>query len=237
MRTRFAALLLATALVLPSAAMAQDARQPAPRLVVTGEGEVSVAPDMAIVSLAVMRDAETAREALDANNQAMAAVIAAMKEAGIAPRDLQTAGLQINPRYVYPQDGHGQPRITGYEVTNSLTVRVRDIAQVGQVIDRSVTLGVNQGGSITFTNDDPGQARTEARKLAVHDAIERARTLADAAGAEVGTIMEIVEQAPDQPVAIAARAMRMEAAPDAVPIEAGENSYRIRVSVTFELKQ
>src|SRR5690606_5930112 len=119
------------------------------------EGEVAIAPDLAIVSLSVMREAETARAALDDANGAVAAVIAALKEAGIESRDLQTSGLQINPRYVYPQDNGGEARITGYQVTNTLTVRVRDIASVGQIIGRSATLGVNQGGSITFSNDDP----------------------------------------------------------------------------------
>ena len=238
MHTRFATLFVAVALVLPTVSFAQDMRPTSPRVVVSGEGEVAVAPDMAIVSLSVMREAETARAALDDANGAMSAVIAALKEAGIEPRDLQTSGLQINPRYVYPQDGTGEPRLTGYQVSNTLTIRVRDIATVGQVIDRSVTLGVNQGGSITFANDDPSTARTEARKRAVRDAADKARTLAEAAGVELGAIIEMTEHASaEPPVTLGAKAMRMEAAPDAVPVEAGENTYRIQVNVTFELKQ
>lgn len=237
--------LLAAALVLPHAANAQDARQPVPRIVVVGEGEAAIAPDLAIVTLSVLRESETARAALDQANAAAAEVIAAMKEAGIAPRDLQTGGLQINPRYVYPQngdpqnDGEAQPRIVAYQVTNTLTVRVRDIARVGEVVDRAVTLGVNQGGGIVFTNDDPSAARTEARRLAVSDAIARARTLAEAAGVGLGPIIEMSEQSytqPPMPIA-AGRAFRMEAQSDAVPVEAGENVYRIQVNATFELKQ
>ena len=239
MNRRYMPLLLAAAIALPSAALAQET-PPTPRVIVTGQGEMAVAPDMAIVSLAVMREAETAREALDQNNAAMAAVIAAMKEAGIEPRDLQTSGLQINPRYVYPQNGNEeQPRIVAYQATNTLTARVRDIAKVGEVIDRAVTLGVNQGGSITFTNDDPSAARTEARRRAVEDAVARAKTLAEAAGVSLGPIIEISEQSytqPPMPIA-AGRAYRMEASADAVPVEAGENVYRIQVNATFELKQ
>lgn len=243
MNRRYVPLLLAAALAIPHVAAAQDRSQaanPQPRIIVTGEGESAVAPDMAIVSLAVMREAATAREALDANNEAMAAVIAAMKEAGIEARDLQTAGLQINPRYVYPQNNNGeqQPRIVAYQVSNTLTVRVRDVAAVGEVIDRSVTLGVNQGGSISFTNDDPAAATTEARKRAVEDAVTRARTLAEAAGVSLGGIVEISEQAfTPPPMPMGQRAYRMEAAADAVPVEAGENTYRIQVNVTFELRQ
>ena len=224
MKPTYVPLLLAAALAIPSVALAQEQR-PAPRVVVTGEGEMAVVPDMAIVSLAVMREAETAREALDDNNEAMAAVITAMKEAGIEDRDLQTAGLQINPRYVYPQnngDSEQQPRIVAYQVSNTLTVRVRDIEKVGEVIDRSVTLGVNQGGNISFTNDDPAQATTEARKSAVEDAVARARTLAEAAGVELGSIIELSEQAfAAPPVPLAGRAYRMEAAADSVPSAAG----------------
>lgn len=233
--------LIAAAMVLPSAAQAQEPRNPAPRIVVVGEGEASVAPDLAVVTLSVLREAATAREALDQSNKAAAEIIAAMKEAGIAARDLQTSGLQINPRYVYPQGGSGeeQPRIVAYQATNTLTARVRDIARVGEVIDRAVTLGVNQGGSIAFTNDDPSAARTEARRLAVEDAVARARTLAQAAGVDLGPIIEMSEQSyaqPPMPIA-AGRAFRLEAQADAVPVEAGENVYRVQVNVTFELKQ
>jgi len=233
--------LIAAAMVLPGAANAQEPRNPAPRIAVVGEGEASVAPDLAVVTLSVLREAATAREALDQSNKAAADVIAAMKEAGIAARDLQTGGLQINPRYVYPQNGSGeeQPRIVAYQVTNTLTARVRDISKVGEVIDRAVTLGVNQGGSIAFTNDDPSAARTEARRRAVEDAVSRAKTLAEAAGVGLGPIIEITEQSytqPPMPIA-SGRAYRMEAAADAVPVEAGENVYRIQINATFELTQ
>lgn len=232
-------LLLAAALALPSLAQAQEPAAAPPRIHVTGEGEAAIAPDMAILNLAVLREAETARAALDANNEAMAAVIAAMEEAGIAERDLQTAGLSIQPRYVYPENGQGEPRITGYQVVNTLTVRVRDLTSLGAIIDRSVTLGVNQGGDIVFTNDDPAAATSEARRRAVEDALQRARTLAEAAGVELGNIVQIserIEQSP--PIPLARQAMRMEAAAaDAVPIATGENLYQVHVDVSFELIQ
>lgn len=223
------------AAAIPFSAASADVAKPFPRIVVTGQGEASTSPDMAIVSLSVMREAESAREALDENNAAMAAVIAAMKEAGIAPRDLQTAGLSIQPRYVYPSSGgEEQPRIAAYQVSNTLTVRVRDISAVGAIIDRSVTLGVNQGGSITFTNEDPSAVIDEARKRAVRDAVNRAGTLADAAGVPLGSIVEISETQPDMPQPVFIKA-RMKAADGSVPVEAGENTYRISVNVTFSI--
>ena len=237
MQRRLLPFALAAVLALPMAAgAAEPDRQP--HITVQGDGEAAVAPDMAILTLAVMREAETARAALDADNTAMAAVIAAMKEDGIAARDLQTSGLSIAPQYVYPTDDKGTQtqRLVGYQVTNTLTVRVRDLASMGKVIDRSVSLGVNQGGGISFTNDDPSAALTEARRKAVEDAMQRATTLADAAGVGLGDILEIAEQSsPGGPSPVPERMYRMAA--DAVPVEAGENTYRVQVNVTFGLER
>ncbi|MCT7374930.1 SIMPL domain-containing protein [Chelativorans salis] len=235
----FIPLAFAVAVLAVAPAAAQEA-DVGPKIMVTGEGEANVSPDMAVITFAVLREAETARAAMDENNAAMAAVIAALKEEGVEARDLQTGGLAINPQYVYPNERNEEerPRITGYQVTNTLTVRVRDIEKVGEVLDRSVSLGVNQGGDITFTNDDPAEALKEARTRAVEDAFAKARTLAEAASVSLGDVQEISEQMSAPPPQPMARAMRMEAAADSsVPIEAGENSYKVRVNVTFALEQ
>jgi uncharacterized protein YggE len=230
---------LAAALILPLPALAQQPPE-RPRIVVTGEGEATVKPDMAVVGLSVMREAQTARAALDQNNEAMNAVIAALKEAGIEDRDLQTSGLSIQPRWDYSQreDGSQSARLVAYQVTNSLTIRVRDLSQLGAVIDNSVSLGVNQGGSISFTNDDPDLVIDRARRAAVEDAMSRARSLADAADVELGDILEITEQADaPPPMPLDGRVMRMEAAEAAVPVESGENSYSVRVTMSFAIEQ
>ena len=228
------ALALAASLALPAA---RRRRRAGPRIIVTGEGEAAVAPDMALLSLSVMREAMTAREALDANNKAMAEVIAAMKAFGIADRDLQTAGIQINPRYNYTNkpDGTQEAVLAAYQVTNTLSVRIRDLAKTGEVLDKAVTLGVNQGGGVSFANDDPSATLTEARKNAVADAMAKAKTLAEAAGVGLGGVLEISDQSyAPQPMPIEAKAYDA-AAPAAVPVQAGENAYRVQVSVTFEL--
>jgi len=222
---------------LPAGAQEPD-RQP--KISVTGEGEANITPDMAVINLAVVREAATAREAMDANSQAMVAVVAALKEAGIEERDLQTSGLSIEPRYVYPNEQNGEkaPRITGYQVTNGLTVRIRDLKKVGEILDRSVTLGVNQGGYISFTNDDPSSALNDARERAVEDAVSKARILAEAAGVELGDVVSISENmvGTPPPRPLGAKMMRMEADQAvSVPVQAGENSYTVQVNVTFEL--
>jgi uncharacterized protein len=228
---------LAALLMAPvPAAFAQQAQPP--RIVVVGEGESAIAPDLALVSLTVMREAKTARAALDDANTAMGAVIEALRAAEIAERDVQTGGLQITPRYNFLNrtDGTQTAELVGYQVSNTLSVRVRDLARTGEIIDKAVSLGVNQGGGIVFTNEDPSEALTEARKRAVADAIEKARTLSEAADVGLGRPIEISDQnfaAPPMP--IAARTFASPAA-TAVPIEAGENAYRVQVTVTFELK-
>lgn len=215
--------------------------QSTPTIAVTGQGEAAVAPDMAILSLSVMREAATAREALDEANAAMRDVIEAMRGEGVESRDLQTSGLSIQPRYVYPErSGEEGPRIVGYQVSNTLTVRVRDIERVGQILDLSVTLGVNQGGSILMTNDDPAAALEDARSAAVENARAKAETLAEAAGVRLGRVMSISEQMrqPDmRPLGAPPMAMRMAAEDASVPVEAGENTYRVNVDVSFEILQ
>jgi uncharacterized protein YggE len=243
MMMRHACLPLALGLGIAASGMAAaaDQRLP-PHITVVGEGETSISPDMAILSLSVLREADTARAALDQDNKAMADVIDAMKKAGIADRDLQTSGLSIDPRYsaVKPNsEPLEEPKIIGYRATNSLAVRVRDLGKLGAIIDRSVSLGVNQGGDITFTNDDMSKPMQEARKRAMQDAIARAKTLTEAAGVKTGKIIEISEQSfQPGPRPMMMKARSFAAAPaDSVPVQSGENTYHATVTVTFEIDQ
>lgn len=233
----------AAAAIALSAATAVKAAEEAPReavISVSGEGRSAITPDMAVLSFSVVSDAKTAREALDANNKSMADVLKALKDAGIADRDLQTSGFAINPQYQYPDNSDGgnkPPVLIGYQVANSLTIRVRDLPKLGGIIDQAVTLGVNQGGSIFFTNDKPEAALTEARKAAVADAMEKAKVLSEAAGVSLGRVVEISENSRTPEPVPMMRAMAKEYAADAVPVATGENSYNVTVNVTFAIKQ
>jgi uncharacterized protein YggE len=225
---------------LGQAAVAAD--DPAPRILVSGEGSAEIAPDMALLTLSVMREASTAREALSENSTAMAKVQKAMTGMGIAKRDLQTSNFSIQPRYTQPPrqgPGAGEPRkLVGYMVRNSLSVRVRDISKVGEVLDTSVTLGVNEGGSILFSNDDPSAAITQARVKAVKQALSKAATLAEAAGVKVGKVLEISEQSYNpRPMPMARSEMLMASSADAVPIAAGENTYKVTVNISLAIEQ
>ncbi len=240
--SRLTCLLIAAFFTLSlSVSASADESNPPPRIVVTGQGSVDIAPDMAVLTLTVTRQADTARAALDANSSAMTEVHKAMQKNGIENRDMQTSGFSIQPNYVYPApQGTGKrepPHIAGYTVRNSLTVRIRDIDAVGTILDQSVSLGVNDGGNIAFTNADPTAAIAEARTRAVHDAIARADTLAKAAGVEKGRLLEISEQTyTPRPVPMMEMAMRG-AADAAPPVAAGENTYKVSVNVTYAIEQ
>ena len=165
------------------------------QIVVSGEGEATAMPDLAIMTLGVVREAPTTREALDVNNKAMAEVIAVMKASGVADCDLQTARVQIYPRYDYlkKRQGTQKTKLVAYLVSNTLTVRVRDLSMVGELFDKAVTLGVNEGGGLAFINDDVSAMMTEARKKAVADALEKAKIISEAAGVKLAEIIDISE--------------------------------------------
>jgi len=198
---------------------------------------------MALVSVGVVREAKTARAALDENNQAMASILAVMEKEGIADKDLQTSGFSIQPRYFYPKrKSNGEqpaPEITGYIVSNNLDIRIRDLSKTGEILDLVVTLGVNSGGNIRFLNEDTAGILKKARISAVKDAIEKARTLAQAAEIELGDILSISENANRPgPVPLArARTFAVQEDAASVPVAGGENNYNVNVQISWEIKQ
>lgn len=220
-------------LVLPIHAVADE-----DVIAVTGRGEVAMAPDMALVNLTVMREAETAAAALKMNTEALEAVMKTLREEGIAPRDIQTSQFSIDPKYVYPN--RDKPRkLVGYTVRNGVTLRVRELANLGALLDKVVSLGVNEGGDIQFINDDPSEAVSQARVQAVQNAMASAKTLAKAAGVKLGDLAHLSEQSAApiaEPVMLEAGYARM-AAESAVPIAAGENRYSVTVTMHYEIEQ
>jgi uncharacterized protein YggE len=238
MATALSGSVLSVGFVAPAFAAETERREAT--IMVSGEGEAAIAPDMAVISLAVMRDAETAGEALSANSAAMAEVLADLKAQGIAEKDLQTTDFSIQPKYKQETRTDGTyeaPIIVGYTVSNGLTVRVRDLAKLGEIIDRSVKLGVNQGGGISFTNDDPEAAVEAARKQAVEKAAAKAKTLTEAAGVKLGRVVEISENFARPMPQVYAAAPMAKMADESVPIASGENLYTVTVNITYAIEQ
>ena len=200
---------------------------------VSAAGQVSAEPDMARISTGVVTEAATAREALTRNSDAMAKLIAGLKDNGIDAKDIQTSSFSIDPRYNNPLEGQTAV-ITGYRVANQVEVTARDLERLGEVMDSLVVLGANQMNGLTFDVSKAEMLKDDARKEAIANAFRRAKLYAGAAGAEVGEVIAIAEDAAQfQPVvARMDRAMKSEA----VPIERGSQTLEARVTVTWSLK-
>jgi uncharacterized protein len=208
---------------------------------IEGRGEVTAAPDMAMITSGVTSQGASAREALDANTAAMADLIEELKASGIEARDIQTSGFSVNPNYVYSDDRDANgytlpPKINGYQVSNTVTVTVRDLAALGAILDKSVTIGANTVNGVTFAVADPSELLDEARKAAFADARAKAELYAEAAGTRLGDLESISERqgfSDPQPYPMYARAEMAASAP--VPVEAGELTFAINVTVAWDL--
>lgn len=215
-----------------TAVRADDGAAPA-TLVVTGEGRVEAAPDMAVIPIGVETAAATAAAALADNNARIGAVIARLKAAGVADRDIQTSGLSLGPRYDYSA-GSGSQKLAGYVAVNQVTVRVRALDRLGVVLDAVVADGANQFAGISLALQDPGPQLDEARRRAVADARARAALLAEAAGVRLGPVLSITEgSGAGQPLPMLRQSAAMAA--EAVPVAAGELTLSAGVTLVFAI--
>jgi uncharacterized protein len=198
-------------------------------------GETRIAPDMASISLGVLTEGKTAAEALAANAQRMTAVMASLKKAAIADKDVQTSNLSVNPQYRYQENL--PPVLTGYQVSNQVTVTVRDLKRLGPAVDATVNAGANQVNGISFGITDAAAAENAAREAAVKALTARSELYARASGYRVLRLISLSEGGgytprPPMPMemAMSARAMKAD-----TPIAAGELSVRIDVAAMYEL--
>lgn len=229
--------LAVTALLTAGAALAEPAAVSSTptTLTVAAEGRVTRAPDIAEVSGGVVTSAPTAAAAMAENTVRMNAVVAAVKKAGIADRDIQTTGLNLQPQYRYADNQ--PPVLTGYQVTNTVSLRLRKLGEAGRLLDTLVGVGANQIGGPNFSVDAADEALDEARVAAVKMARTRAQLYAQAAGLRIKRIVSIsesgaIEPGP-RPMMVMARAVRMEAAPMVAP---GEVALGVNVTMVFELE-
>lgn len=229
----FAVLLLAGSLAQPAAALAQSDAPP-PRLVtITGTGEVSAVPDQARLSAGVVSQAKTAAAALADNSAKMNAVFAAIRKMGVPDKDIRTSGFSVSPQYP-PYNSKEERHITGYQVSNTVTVKLADMKKLGPALDALVGAGANQVHSVSFSISHPEPLLAKAREEAVKNAREKAETYARAAGVRLGPIQTIGETgaAPPQPV----RMMAMKASAEAVPVAAGEQTVSASVTISWQIR-
>lgn len=211
------------------------ADQAARRISVTGSGHVDVVPDMATLSLGVTRNEARADAAMAQASRAAAAMLKKLASFGIEPRDIQTRRISLNPVWSDKRSSSPSRRITGYRADNVLTVRIRDMSKVGEIIDAAAQAGGNDFGSLTFAVQDPRPLRDKARQLAVADAMAKAALLAGAAGVTLGPVVSLSEGGgAAYPVA---RSAAFAAMAKAAPVVAGEISVSASVSMVFAIAE
>jgi uncharacterized protein len=204
---------------------------PPARIIVSGEGIVTVPPDYAEIMSGVTTKATSAKEATDANSKQMAAINAALQNAGVEQRDIQTVRFSVQPVYGPPQP-NSSPKVVAYSATNQLGVKIRQISKVGDILDALIAAGATDAGSVQFLHSDPSKALDQARQAAMTDARRKAELYAQAAGQKLGGVAWIAEE----PVAVSPSPgiVRAYAAPPSVPIAAGEDTLQVRITVGFE---
>lgn len=201
---------------------------------VSAQGEARRVPDIATLSTGVVTRAADANAAMRANAEQMAKVVAAIRQAGIADKDVQTSGINLNPTYQYRDNQ--PPAITGYEAHNTVNIVVRDIPRLGKILDQLAAVGANQINGPSFDVDKKEEALDEARREAIESAQARAQMYAKTLGMKVRRIVSISEGArfaPPVPMARGMVAMKAEAADTSV--SPGENTLSVNLDVVFEL--
>lgn len=204
------------------------------RITVIGSGEASVQPDVAVILVGVQTTDESASEVLTQNSEQMQELIDTLTEAGVEAADIRTQSVQLFP--VYENQGPtetGQPDISGYTAANTVSVRVEDLDQVGELLDSAVQAGGNRIDGITFETSDSVDALEQARELAMENAQAKAEHLASLANARLGAVTNIQEVPSGQfPVPFPQGGAAQDLA---VPIQPGSQIVRVDIQVTWEL--
>jgi uncharacterized protein YggE len=201
-------------------------------ITVTGEGSVALAPDIAVIRIGVSTQGKTAADASNANAQKMAAVLGAIKDARIAERDVQTTALSLQPQYDSNKPG-AAPRLVGFQASNQVAVKIRDIKELPDVIDRAISSGANEMSGIEFVVSEESKLLDQARGQAIADARRKADLYAQASGGHVGRVVSITEEGAPSPPRPMVSAMRAGAA---VPVAPGEQTLKAAVTVSYMLE-
>jgi uncharacterized protein YggE len=222
-----------------STAVAQTT-ETVPSLVIVGEAEQTGTPDVALLTVGVTQDRDTAGQALRATTQAVRSALEVVLKHGVESRDIQTSGLSVQPRYGRLTQRSGDDDrvvVIGYSASNQLTLRVRGIERIGELLDNVVAAGLNEIRGLSFDVADRAKLINDSRIRAVDDAKRKAMVYAEAAGIRLGDIINLQEESTGpQPRPTAARSGPLEAAgPARVPVEAGEVVLRVRVRITWRI--
>jgi uncharacterized protein YggE len=219
-----------------SQTLAQEEKRLIPSITVVGTAEASAKPDMAQVQVGVTTQSETAAAALKANTASMEALFKTLEDRKIDKKDIQTSNFSVHPVYKPNPRGEQAPTIVGYQVTNQVSVKVRDLANLGAVLDEVVGKGANQVQGISFSKAEPSPIQDQARLKALADARRKAELYAGAAGVEVGKVLLIQETTPHVPMPQMYGGAMLSRAEASVPVAPGEQTYHSSITVTYAIK-
>ena len=201
----------------------------------TGEGKVYTKPDIAIVNLSVVTEGKYIKDVQDRNTGKMNGVIDFLRGFGIEEKDIKTTNYNIYPKYVY-QEGVA-PWISGYEISQAIEVKIRNLEKVGEILEKSVGVGINQVNSLRFWVDKDDDLKAEAQKLAIEDAKKKARETAARLGIKLGKLIGFYENS-NQPYPIynAKEGYGIGGGGETPNIQVGENEIYISVSLTYKIE-
>lgn len=220
----------------------------------TGQGKVLTKPDVAVIDLSILTQAATSKTAQDENSRKSASLVDFLKKEGVADKDIKTTGYNIYPQYSYPRPlpmGVDQsypvpdyypssPKITGYQVNQTIQVKVRDLEKVDTVLDGVVSAGVNQVNNLQLTVDEPEKLKEQAREQAIREAKNKARDLQSTLGIRLGNIVNFVENTGGWPVPMYLKAEGMGGDMGGVgggpSIPTGENEISVSVTITYQIR-
>jgi uncharacterized protein len=228
----FIGIFLLTSLMVPNPSAARSDEQPR-TISVSGSGMVAVTPDMATVRVGVSsRDASPAK-ALKDNTARVTKLFKTLDTFGLEKRDIQTSSFNVNPVYTRRRPPNTPPVIEAYDVTNMVTLRLRNLDKLGALLEALVIDGANRLNGLSFGVSKPEEQLDQARKLAIKDAKRKAKLYAKEADVDVGDVLKISENGSGRPRPQMFKASRMSA--EAAPVAAGEQQISASVSVIFEI--
>lgn len=204
----------------------------------SGEGKVLAKPDIAVADFSIVTEAVTSKAAQDANSEKSNKVTDFLKKQKIDDKDIKTTSYNIYPQYEYPRSG--VPRIKGYQVSQTLEVKIRDLGNVSFVLDGVVTAGANQVSNLSFEIENPEKLKAEARAKAIEDAKSKAKELKSQLGINLGRIINFSEGISGYPVPMmydsSMKSMGMGGGPITPSVPSGENEITVDVTITYQIK-
>lgn len=231
-------------IIMPAIKKASEAAFPTRTINVSAEGKANIVPDVAYTSLSVVSKGADPAEVMEKNNEVMNKVNEAVKGFGIEAKDIKTSNYNLNPDYQWNEVAR-QNKIIGYTMTQTLTLKIRDLSKVSQVLAAIGPLGVNQVGDVSFGVDDPDKYLAEAREEAIAKAKEKAKLITEKAGARLGNVVNVSEYQNGggypmpyyEKMGMGGDAMvRSSIAPIAPSIEPGSQEISLTVNLTYELR-